>query len=398
MSRNAQKHMLKEIAALYAAHQRKYSKVILATLAAFVLSFWLTAKGLFDMAVEVGAADVTGIVTALMASVVAAILVGGGTMLLLAVVMTATRRQFWHIVVLAASLMPFTLGISTFSAVRGTAGPNSLVYDMRSHAIAQAVYYEQATTDTSGAQSAQAALMPLQASICGLAEGEGSNGVLTGSAGRGAVFAAYTSGCASIRTIIQTLADTVARTESRREEAAKILAVLSTIPQDTSLSVFERQSAFRLEVNKLRKLIEETGAENVSDRLTAQLKILQSSVATLGVQNDGFGKKQSGAIQNLKAAIGLVGQTVDELLNGDPMLRPEPPRELLETGAAVAVYWHRNIPQILLAVLIDLMPVWFTGLLMVSRTTVRTREEELRKKPNPHRKTRTANPKSKKGE
>ena len=369
--------MTKQISELDSIPQRLLTKIILMTFSAFCLSSWLTAKGLFDKAIEAGVSNTEGMITAAMTAVVAATLIGGGTMLLFGIAINTVKRQRWQVAKLAVTLMPFVLGVSTYYAILGNAGSSSLIYNMRDSAISHAQYYEQATTDSSSAQSAQSTLLPLQASICGLAGDEKISGILTGSSGRGAVYAAYASNCKSIQTIIGTLAETVKRTIARREKATDILSKLNTIPKNTILSVFERQAVFRDQVSSLHELIAKSSAEKVAQRLSAQLEILESSVATLNIQDGKFGQKQTHAIQNLKNALKLVSTTVNKLVDNGKSTFIEPPKELLEMGIAVAVYWKRNIPQILLAILIDTMNLWFICLLMVSRSTSQIRRQEM---------------------
>ena len=374
----ALKHLIEtEIPKLTAEHRGRHLRVVLAMLCAYGLSCWLTAKGIFDKTIEAGVATPEGMITAMMSAAVAATLIGAGTIMLFGVAMNAARHQRWQIASLIGSLLPFILGISTYFAALANAGPASLVYDMRDRAGEHIAYYQAMMLDASGAQTAHAALSPLQVSVCELAEGEGERGVLTGSPGKQAVYAAYFSGCKNITEIVRTLSDTVSRTAERRDQAAAILAALKAIPKDTSISVFERQAAFRDTAGELRRLIEDSSAERVSERLKAQLEILEASVATLGVHDGTFGERQSIAIENLKATLGIVSDMVSSLLDESATDTPEPPAELLEMGAAVAVYWQRNIPQILLAVMIDCMTLWFAGLLVVSRGTVDARRDSL---------------------
>ena len=100
---------------------------------------------------------------------------------------------------------------------------------------------------------------------------------------------------------------------------------------------------------------------------SAQLDILKASIATLGTEDSAFGQKQAQAVHNLKSSLGLVSDAVSGLLNDGDAHIITPPDELLDSGAAVFVYWKRNIPNILLAIMIDLSSLYFLGLLMVSR-------------------------------
>lgn len=355
---------------------RLYTKIILVTFIAFGLSSWLTAKGLMEKSIEAGVATTEGSITAVMSAVVAASLLGVSTMSLFGIALHAKHKQRWQVGGLALALLPFVLCISTYYAVIGNAGGPSLVYDMRDKSKDWAQYYDQALMDASAAQSAHAALLPLQSSICGLAKSERSGGILTGSRGTGAVSAAYKSGCDSISTILDTLDDTITRTETRRAESVDILKALQEIPKDTSQTVFERQTDFREQTTVLQDIIAKSGAENVSSRLSAQLDILEASVATLGTQDSAFGQKQSQSVQNLKISLGLVSEAVSGLLDQSETITLQTPNELLDTGEAVLIYWKRNLPQILLAIMIDLSSLYFLGLLMVSRATT-SRDSEI---------------------
>ncbi len=346
---------------------RLYTIVALVMFAAFGLSSWLTGYGLMSKSVESGVANTTGMITALISAITAASLIGVATMSLFSLALRAHKKQCWHIVFLAMALMPFVLSISTYYAVIGNAGSASIVYDLRDKAQDWSEYYDQAIADASAAQSAHAALLPLKSSICGLAESERSGGILTGSKGRGAVSAAYTSGCDSVSTILDTLDETITRTQTRRSDAVKIITALQNIPKDSSKTAFERQDEFREQITVLLDILSKSGAEKVSDRLSAQLDILKASIATLGTEDSAFGQKQAQAVHNLKASLELVSDAVSKLLNDGDTQVITPPDELLDSGAAVFVYWKRNIPNILLAIMIDLSSLYFLGLLMVSR-------------------------------
>ena len=348
-------------------HKGRHRVVVLITLAAFLLSSWLTAKGLLEKAIEAGTADVTGMITAVMSAGVGAALIGGATMMLMGIAVNTSKKQILPVAGLAVTLMPFVFGISTFYAVIANAGAPSLVYDMRDKARDYVLFFEQSTEDAEQALSAKATLLPLESSICGLAHSEKIGGTLTGSAGKGAVYAAYESSCQSVKTVIQTLDETAQRTAERREQGSNLLNDLKAIPSNTSLSVFERQAEFKQKAQQLRKLITESSAENVTKRLTAQLKNMSASVNALDIQSGSFGQSQASAVQTLRKSLAQVSQIAEGMLSTANTSNLQAPGELLEMGAAVLVYWQRNLPQILLAVLLDCMNLWFLGLLMTSR-------------------------------
>lgn len=372
------KEISREIHRLEAIQDGRRLKVLLASTTALGLSSWLTAKGHFDKAIEAGVANAEGIVTAAMSAGVAGTVMSTATMILVGVAVEASRRQRRHVLALVGAMLPFTFGVSTYNAVLGNAGPPSLVYEMRDSAQSYIEYYAETEADAARALSAAATLAPLQTSTCYLGEQERENGVLTGSAGRGTTYAAYSSACQNIGTIIETLNDTAARADERGVVADELLAELLAIPDDTSLSVFERQAAFRDTVREIEALVDDAGAEQVSARLGPQLEILEASIAGLGTASGALGDRQAAANANLTNTLGTVHDTVQAFVSPESTTLSKP-GALRDMGAAVLAYWHRNIPQILLAVLIDLMPGWFLGLLMVSRGTFEDRRRELLK-------------------
>lgn len=372
------KEIRREIHRLEAIQDGRRLKVLLASTTALGLSSWLTAKGLFDKAVEAGVANAEGIVTAAMSAGVAGTIMSTATMLLVGVAVEASRRQRGHVLALAGAMLPFVLGISTYNAVLGNAGPPSLVYEMRDRAKSYIEYHAETEADAARALSAAATLAPLETTTCYLGEQEGASGVLTGAAGRGTTYAAYSSACRNIGTIIETLNDTATRADERGGAADELLTELLAIPDDTSLSVFERQAAFRDTAREIDALAGEAGAERVSARLGPQLEILEASIAGLGTASGTLGDRQAAANSNLRDTLGTVRNTVQAFVTNETAT-PSKPGALRDMGAAVLAYWHRNIPQILLAVLIDLMPGWFLGLLMVSRGTFEDRRRELLK-------------------
>lgn len=370
----------KELAELEAVHARRLPKVNLATLTATGLSVGMTAVGLFNKAIEVGTADAAGMGMAVASAVTGCVLLTTATVSLLRIAMDATRRQAWRVILLAAALMPPLFGISTFYAVLGNAGAPSLVYDMRDRAGAWQRYADAILADAAKAGSAADTLTPIRNSISDIAEKERSGGIVSGSRGGGAVASGYASACINISAILDTLQETAVSTEERRDNVTEAIVALQTIPKDQALDVFARQDAFRAKTAELLKTIGQSKSENVAERLKAQLAIMESSVAAMDVQKGAFGTVQTGAIDGLRHSLEAVSRTVGAFVKSDASggaAVREPSSELPDMGEAVAHYWVRNLPQILLAVLVDLMSFWFCAMLMLSRSIPKARRREF---------------------
>jgi len=204
----------------------------LLSLAAALGSGIMTSRSIYDKAVEAGVADTIGIVSGLVCAVIAGLLVGGGQMLLFTVTVHAHKSQSRQIWGLTAVLLVFTLCISSLSNLVGNAGAASLIYAQRDKTLEYIAFVEKVTANTANASAAADTLAPLENSICGLADQELSNGILSKSAGRGAISAAYSSSCLSVRTIVKTLRDAAAKSDGRNAEMAALLENLDEIPQE----------------------------------------------------------------------------------------------------------------------------------------------------------------------
>ena len=371
------KEIREEMERLQRVHDSRRLKIQLASAAALAVSSWLTAKGLYDKTIEAGVANAEGMITAGMSAAVAGTLMSTATMLLIAKAVESYKDQRRHILLLSISILPFVLGISSYNAILGNAGPASLVYEMRDRAQEYRDYYHGNESDAARAQSSLATLQPLQESLCTLAKGEAEDGVLTGIRGKGLTYAAYQSACINLGSINKTLSQTVMRKESRDSEADGLLTALQAIPNTREISVFERQAAFREVARKLVGMTAASGGEHVSKRLGPQVDILEASVSAPDAKSHGVNGRQASAINNLKGTLGIVRDTVRALVSESAETGTPKPEPLSDMGAAVWVYRNRNVPQVLLAILLDMMPGWFMGLLLVSKSTLEKRRREL---------------------
>lgn len=343
----------------------------------YVLSGWLTTKGLFDATIEAHAANTEGMITAMMTAIAAAIIIGGGTILLSGLAMHAQAKQRGRVIALTLALIPLIFCVSTYNAILATTAHRSIIYDMRDTEVEWKQYVAGNFQNTAKAKNALSSLLPVQASICDMAEHEVKNGLVTGSSGRGAVSAAYASACSSISEIIKTLEETSERTENRREVASNAIKKMQSIPRDTSITVFERQLQFKEQDSLLRELIELTSSERVVKQVSSQLKNMRSLVVTLGAQNGTFGEKQSNAVSNLGASLETISHTLNEFLGGENAGIEAMPAELLSMDEATFKYLSRNLPNVMIAVAVDTFPLWLIIFLLTAKGMLARRIEEL---------------------
>lgn len=282
---------------------------------------------------------------------------------------------------LAASLMPFVLGISTTMAVKGLATAPALYSDMKERAGEWHSYAEHQQADPAAAQSVADTLAPVHRSICAAANWERTTGGITGSPGKGAVSAALKSSCEGLDAIDETLHATVGRNAQRSKSLAAALSDLEAIPEQEDISIFERQKLFRATVGKIKAELAGGNAENLREKVNAQVAILRNGVIQLDGEDGDFGARQASAIASLKTQLAGVEKTVNGFLaQGVSADGTVEPAELLSSGAAILRWWPRMIPQILLAVAVDLSILWMAAFLAASRASLRDAEIALRRK------------------
>lgn len=366
-----------ELKDLKAAHDRRAPKVQLATIAASTVSITLSSMGMMNKLVESSVADTIGLAVCFFAALAAGMVLTLATLQLFNIAMSAARTQRFKVVALTIGLMLPVLAISTSFAVMQTAGSPSLVMDMEDKAEQWDAYFEQSVSFAERSLDAHDTLLPLKHNLEELSAEEKKSGILSGRAGAGAIAAAYRSSAISISSILDTTQQTIDATETRRDKATELIAALRHVPKDTALGIFERQASFADIAGKLDALINASGRKNTRKTLNAQLGIMQKSVASLDVADGSFGKKQGHAVQNLKSMVGEVITIMSELMADDTAIIVSKPAPLLDMNRAMIAYYDRNIQQWLLAAMLDLMPIYFCLMLMLSKDIQHARAREF---------------------
>ncbi len=365
-----------DLKAANSKHSSRHFKAAVIVITTSLAGFWMTALGLYNDAIEAGVDDFQGMVTATIGATVAGVAIGGASAFLLDLSSETPKRLWKPLATLIVALVPFVVFISTISGIRGYAGPPALVSSMRESAAEWAAYVESQTKDSGKAKSTLATLQPLSASICQLAGLEQKSGIVTGSAAPGAVSSAYASSCIQVKAIVDTLKETTSTADSHREQLNALLGELHAIPDDSASHVFARKAAFRAKAGNIRKILDASSTEKVGDRVKAQLGILQASVVSINVKSGEFGDRQTAAIDGLKSSLQQIAVIVATLIDEQAESHPQP-GELPDTGTAVLRHWPQHIAAIMLAIAVDLIVIWYAGMLALSRAIPRAREEDL---------------------
>lgn len=367
-----------ELQSLQAAHDRRPVKVIIATIAGAAQSGFMTGKGLIEKSIEVGAANVIGMGTAVCTAIVACALLTTASMSLFGIAMDAAKSQRLKVALLAGALMVPIIGVSTHYAVLGNAGAPSIVYSLQDSAEEWKAYYNAQIADAAKADNTLDIIIPIRDEVCQKAKDEVASGRYSGASGYGQLTQSMDGICLQMTAIAETLAATSVRTEDRDKQAQIIIASLLSIPKDQSIGdVFARQDRFKEQSNALLAIIEDSASENVEKRLIAQLGNLEAVVSSAGVQDGKFGQTQYALIGDLQRKAQRVSSTITTMISDSDTTAIAQPAPLPDMSEAVMLYWQKNIPQILLALLLDLMPLWFCAMLITSREIPQARQKEM---------------------
>ena len=297
--------------------------------------------------------------------------------------MSQKTKKTKQTILLGAALSPFVLLISTTMAVKGLATPPALQMDMTENSKAWHNFANDVLDNSHSAQSLVDTLAPLENTLCTMADLEEKNGVLTGSPGVGAVSAAYVSSCSAVQEITRSLRETVEKQAERESEVSNLVDELRAIPREQSLPIFERQSAYRDASARLSLSLGEGESDALEAQVRAQLAVLSGIVAPLEEDDGAFNRKQQSAISGLKAQLANIEGIVSDFLDSEHnSAAQEQPDGLLTSGKAIMLYWGRLLPQIMLAIGVDLAILWMAAFLAASRAGLRELEADLMNKPH----------------
>ena len=335
---------------------------------------WLTTDGLITRAQETFTTDFSGILTSILGGLLAAIIIGVCTTILMGIALDATSKEKWSVVWLALFLGLVLLLVSTWSALVGYAGDASVVFAMQDLAQSWSAYADHVLGSGGAAKDASAALVGVTAEICSIASAE-LNGAapLTDQPGMGAVSASYFAGCENVTAIKAALDATASDIAAARLEVDPLLASLSATPENISISVFERRGEFNELSGGVRSALSDTSAINLTERLSAQLAILQASVANLGVQDGEFGDRQFQAIESLRQKLQTVAAVVTPLAQTTAETVPMP-GQLGTSSEYVFFYFERNLTPIFLCLAVDGTVIFLCLARMVSRSALQSHE------------------------
>jgi len=211
--------------------------------------------------------------------------------------------------------------------------------------------------------------------LCALAGAEFSGGGVSGAgSGDGPVWAAHEGACNQATAAVQGLRDALARAAPRSEHMRAELNAVSSNIADRTLSMRAREDAYRRHMGQLRDLVREASSEGVATSVSASFSALSAATTSLGSdETSAFSSRQAESLrlldQSVQGMAGAMGE-LDRALRDEAPLSleiPDPP----SVQMAVLRYAHHHVPQIAIAIGVDVAFLFFLCLLQLNRAQIR---------------------------
>lgn len=312
---------------------------------------------------------------------------------LVAIAVTVTLFVGWHVIlsltprmrrwylriaayIFAGLFTLWALSVSTWYNFVGLSGHASLLLYMSDAVDRMTGAVDAVTAQASEARAVIPALEGVAASTCASYDAEVTQGLGTGSRGVGKYSQALLSACTATKTATQKLNATASQSEDLGKRLGLALSALSDTLQDRSLTVLDREAAFRkgaAEVEALLRSVRNAGLRKTAE---ASLGALKSSVPDMPDDGGTFGAKQRALLDALRGQMAGAITSLEKVLAGmatAPAITLERAKRVTLTDVT-RLYIDRSIPNLALAIGIDVFPLIMMAFLELAAAGKRRRK------------------------
>lgn len=295
---------------------------------------------------------------------------------LVAIAVTVTLFVGWHVIlsltprmrrwylriaayIFAGLFTLWALSVSTWYNFVGLSGHASLLLYMSDAVDRMTEVVDSVTAQASEARAVIPALEAVAASTCASYDAEVTQGLGTGSKGVGKYSQALLSACTATKTSAESLKAKAGQSEDEAKRLAATLSALSHTLEDRTLSVLDRESAFRkgaAEVEALLRSLRNAGLRKTAE---ASLAALKSSVPDMPDDGGTFGAKQRALLDSLRGQMAGAITALENVLAGmatAPAITLDRAKRVTLTDVT-RLYIDRSIPNLALAIGIDVFPL-----------------------------------------
>lgn len=286
---------------------------------------------------------------------------------------------------LVVCVLMVLLGLSSsYTSFIGTSSDSARGLELQSQSHS---YAEAARTLGARAAAMEDALFvitPQAQATCVRYEQELQSGVITGAPGRGTVTNALLGLCESKTAIVHALEETVAANALRIVEIAHLSGELDQIIYDRDVPMAERELAFLATARQIDVLLQELQNADRTRGFRAASEAMAGSVGELDAAGTGLAQAQARAIAAIvleeRSSGAAIAGLIDEI---EALPLPEAGRAALFPAQVLVLrHWHLHLPQLALALAVDLFAPLSTLLFWAAAIRIRSQAPRPPKGPS----------------
>lgn len=293
----------------------------------------------------------------------------------------ATFRARGIGLIVAAALMVLLGLSSTYTSFIGLSQDSARGLELQRQADAYAENARILAPRAAAMEDALFVIAPQARAACERYEQELATGAITGARGRGVVTNYLLGFCTGKTEIVRALEATISANEQRNGNIAALSTRLDRVIYDRAKSIGERELEALALSRQMDALLQELANADRTKGLRAASASMAGSVAELQDATDALGQAQSRAIAAIIAEEQSSNEAISALIDEiEALPLPSAGRaKLMPAQVLVLAHWKLHLPQLALALAIDLFAplstllFWAAAIRAGSRTRV-TRE------------------------
>lgn len=285
---------------------------------------------------------------------------------------------------LVVSILIVLLGLSSsYTSFIGTSSDSARALELQEQSDTYADAARRLSNRAAAMEDALFAISPQAAASCVRYDEELNDGVITGASGQGTVTNALLGLCQSKSAIAKALENTISESELLVGEIARLSAALDRIIYQRDVPMAERELSFLSIARQIDALLQELQNTDRTRGLRATSSAAANSIAVLDEAGTGLSQNQARALSAISqeelASSEAIANLIAEI---EALPLPEAGRaKLLPAQVLVLKHWHMHLPQLALALAVDLFAPLSTLLFLAAAIRVRTRAPKPPKGP-----------------
>jgi len=283
--------------------------------------------------------------------------------------------------VLVVAVLMIMLGLSsTYTSFIGLTQDSARGLELQRQADAYAAKVRLLAPRAAAMEDALFVIAPQARAACARYEQELQTGAITGARGKGVVTGILLGFCSGKTEIVTALEKTIAANRARIAQLAGLSAQLDQVIYDRALSIGARELEFLALARSMDALLQELQDADRTKGLRAASATMAGSVAELEGAGGALAKAQAQAIASIVAEEHASGQAITGLIEEiDALPLPKAGRAgLLPAQVLVLAHWALHLPQLALALAIDLFAPLSTLLFAAAAMKARIRHGQTR--------------------